>query len=375
MEALRDESVDGVRFLTLRGSTVDDGLLEQMSQLLESAFDGWPDFPLTVPTAEHIRWKLNPPGDRETAVTVTPDGAGLAATSTLLRRTYLLRGVSHTVADGADAAVAPAHQGRGYYSKRRGLSDTIAPDASFGMSFSHNERVLHVRRRVSEAEPANRLQTLELPLSGRRLAAPRHRAAAWLAPLASPLAWAAVLATRWRHRDSLTAPVKPTSIRLIDEFDRAADAFCASALVQFEMVQLRNREYLNWRYCDPRAGDWRVAVAESEGVMAGYVVYRPSSHRAILADLLTLPERLDVAAPLVEFVTSEVRAAGAASVRTWLPRKHPYTPVLKACGYIGIRRSPGANIRIKRLSEDDRRLILDDPDTRIHMMPGDTDMV
>jgi hypothetical protein len=58
---------------------------------------------------------------------------------------------------------------------------------------------------------------------------------------------------------------------------------------------------MNWRYCDPARGRFTVRVAERNGKILGYLVFKISEGSGYIVDLLALPGRIDESQ--LEFLT------------------------------------------------------------------------
>lgn len=99
--------------------------------------------------------------------------------------------------------------------------------------------------------------------------------------------------------------VKPdVKIYEISSFDDRIDIFWDEISEHYDYIVERRRDYLNWRYCDPRGGDFVVKQAEGGDRILGYSVLRINRYRkeypvGYVVDLLTLHDRPDVVDELV----------------------------------------------------------------------------
>lgn len=86
-------------------------------------------------------------------------------------------------------------------------------------------------------------------------------------------------------------------------------------------------------------------VAEEDGRILGYAVLKRDRDLGYIADLLALPNRLDVVRSLVEDALRSFREADVAGVVCWMTSRHPTTASWAATGSStrgGIRASPSA---------------------------------
>ena len=85
-------------------------------------------------------------------------------------------------------------------------------------------------------------------------------------------------------------------VQAIDRFDPALDATWARLGTSYAITLARDAAFLNWRYAEHPHLKYRFATAKKNGVVAGFMVWRPSTageKRAVITDFLV--EKGDVA--------------------------------------------------------------------------------
>ena len=183
----------------------------------------------------------------------------------------------------------------------------------------------------------------------------------------------------WSRLRSALGPmgVPDVTVRTLDSFDDRFPAFLESAAAAWDVIPMRSVEYLNWRFCDPRAGTFVVRATEQDRTLLGYAVLHQIGSRGHIMDLLALPDRLDVVRTLVGDAVSEFSAAGTAAVECWMLREQPYARVLRQAGFVLLPgRSAEEDSEIgwygPGLTAEDRTLLMS-PDARIHIVRRDFD--
>jgi hypothetical protein len=165
------------------------------------------------------------------------------------------------------------------------------------------------------------------------------------------------------------------SITTLERFDDRIEELFEEAARAFDFLVVRSRDYLNWRYCEPAAGRFTVRVAEEEGRLLGYLVFRIAEGEGYVADLLALPGRTDVVRSLIEDALHLLREAAVAQVTCWMISRHPYNGILQRYGFI----DSGRCVEFGCFTMDpDSTLVdflFDDPDARIHLTHGDSDWI
>lgn len=323
--------------LTVRFLRDDD--LAAVVQLLQDTFGTWPKVATSAPPIDHLRWKLGDgrPGESYHFVAEL-DGRIVG---------YQLNHMWHAKVGGHelrllrgwDSAVHPDLQGKGVMSVMRPeMNSFFATNSDFFLGGSDHPATprLHARGNEERRDIGHRWLVFVRPLTLR--AALR---AFKLRPNRSPqkLAESATTFVRWlaiEARERLAARDSSNSITTVDRFDERIDAFCEEASRPFDFIIVRNKELLNWRYADRRAGDFTIRLATEGDRVLGYCVLRVTNGRGHVADLLALPGRLDAVAALARDAAGSLRGR-APVVECWLFENHPDAATLDSCGFLGRR--------------------------------------
>jgi GNAT superfamily N-acetyltransferase len=243
------------------------------------------------------------------------------------------------------------------------------------LDFTQVAQLVHNRERRGTRQSGNPLSIFVRVLSARGAARERGRER-WRA-----LPGYAALAVRSRLRRfrlrGLARP--PFRVRSIDAFDSRVDRLFEVAAAPFELIPVRNAAFLNWRYLDGRIGWFTALVAEEEGELLGYAVFRLVGTRAHLADVLVMPGRSDVLRALLDRAVGLSGRHGASAVECTMMLHHPYTPALKAAGFVRVKRRSeeiahkfGVNPAKIDPTEID---FVQAPDVAIHIVEGDSDLI
>jgi hypothetical protein len=164
------------------------------------------------------------------------------------------------------------------------------------------------------------------------------------------------------------------SIAALERFDERIGGFFEEAARPFDFIVVRSADYLHWRYCDPAAGRFTIRVAEQQGRLLGYLVFKIAEGEGYIADLLALPGRSDVVRSLVEDALRHFREAGVEQVTCWMVSRHPYNGILRRYGFLDSGKDVGFGCREVSLDRSDLDF-LEDLRARIHLTHGDTDWI
>jgi hypothetical protein len=84
----------------------------------------------------------------------------------------------------------------------------------------------------------------------------------------------------------------------ITHFDSDFDVFWDKIKVNYNFIFEKNREYLNWRYTDPRGGNYHIFRAKISEIVIGFIVLQiinvDDYQEGFVTDMLALNDRTDV---------------------------------------------------------------------------------
>ena len=351
---------------------------EAIVELLELVFDGWPKFDLRCSPLEHWKWKYqdNPLQMNQFAVGVS-DNRIVGCNHYLPLKIKIGKKV-YQCTQGLDVAVHSDLRRMAIFNKMMDLG--IKMRKEFGSQFHYYvtwnlklskylsknyHRFPHHARRLFRIHDVG-LQLRKQPMKFGYI----YRSGGHLLKLAN------------KCRNALQ-PYRPSSydfyMEKIIHFDERVEGFWEEIRDHYHFIVERSRDYLNWRYCDPRGGDYLVKIVQRDAKILGYMVLRIDRHQqdypiGYIIDLLTLPNRLDVATALVENAVSYFDGHRINMILCMFMKNHPYEAILKRNGFIVKReRIPlfyKAYAEIKELTKREIR-----SPSRIHFVYGDLDVI
>jgi GNAT superfamily N-acetyltransferase len=365
-----------VRFRLVAKGEWSEHDVERMVDLLQLGFGDWPTVDPGVAPAEYLRWKMSSPGALFSA-SLGEAGDELVSTETCVGHRVLLRGREGVRIQFADTTVRPEWRGRGVSSASLAFRQrTIVHLYDVSIIDAQSAVMIQRAKKFGTRPLGNRIRPLVLPLERREFArrwALGKRLPPWLGAPAALLMAARSAALR-------VVPFRPESsgafrIAAAEHFDDRIDAFFSAAAAPWELVMVRSRAHLEWRYCDRRGGVFHTRVAQDEnGVLLGYAIGKARGDQGYLADLLALPGRLDVVSALVDEMDAVLEGAGCVDILCWLPERHPYRATLRRAGYLDARQRPLITYRPCGATPESLEFLAA-PETRVHFMLGDTDLV
>ncbi len=342
--------------------------------LLQSVFDGWPNFDLGCSALEHWRWKYR---DNVLSSVIT---LGVSENRVIgARHSYFIRikigEESFFSKYSADAAVDPEFRKMGVLNEMRDLSNelSVRAGARYIYYVSSNPILIRSWMRRRPPFPHGILNLVRVRDIGEQLKVMPVKNA-WLMRLGF---YMLKLFNGLRNIFG-SPPSRPVlNIDVVSSFDGRMDEFWGRVSEHHGFIVERSRGYLNWRYCDSRGGDFIVKQAEEGGRILGFIVLRVNRIRAdypvgFIVDLLTLPGRLDVADALVGDAVEYFDGQSINLVNFLVVKNHPYEKMMKRHGFLDSRVKPHLFYRSYG-EEDEIGKIGTAPADRIHFAYGDID--
>lgn len=123
----------------------------------------------------------------------------------------------------------------------------------------------------------------------------------------------------------------------IYSFEDNVNTFWQKASAQKEIMVVKDKEYLNWRYFDKPGEDYRVFLAKSGVDVVGYIVLKLGKinpTRGLIIDILTLPNDNSATEALVRKALEYFIENGILIISCFMLPDTQYYPILKKMGFI-----------------------------------------
>jgi hypothetical protein len=157
-----------------------------------------------------------------------------------------------------------------------------------------------------------------------------------------------------------------------NKFDSSVEVFWNNIKDGYNFILVKDQQYLNWRYCDRRGGDFFVFKAGTGGDLLGFVVVqldqKDGYSEGLIVDLLALPERLDVAYALMRRVCEFIDDRGVNAVYYECVDGHPYQSISTKNEFLDSRLGPYVRCV---MGDEDYQIINGSPPKMVYFNYGD----
>ena len=352
------------------------GDAENILELLAIGFAKWPKLNVACEPIDHWRWKYEDNPLKQKIITVAEvDGKLVGVNHTFLKKVKMFDRITY-FKYAADTVVHPGHRKKGIQKNLVSFNRAFGIDAGIEYIYwiTSNPIMVESYGKIRPQFPHKILNLVwvedadkqfdAIPVKNRLVMKTGFKAVKMMNKLVQTF-----------------TPSNPNlgefNIEPVEDFDERMDEFWDTISKHYEFIMFRDREYLNWRYCDPRAGKFRVTEAIEGnrilGFCATYVNIDIDDYPiGYIADILTLPERLDVSEALLSEAMDEFRENGVNIVNCQVIKDHPNERILQKRGFIDSRIKLHLFYNFYKPVDDLKKLENVSPE-KVHFMYGDID--
>lgn len=353
----------------------EEGIIELLE--LVSRGRAWPPFDLKCTPSDHWMWKFVDNPFKLTIIAVAEsEGRIIGCWHRIPQKIKFGETITYS-GQGVNVAVHPDFQGRGISSKLRELTFNISMKNNLPLSLgtNTNPKIRKSAMRRGAKDIATLLGMIKIDDVDLHLNMMKHenkllkKYGYYVLKIINKIS---KLKAFHEYK-----PVQDFHIKKIVKFDGKVDNFWVDIEKGFDFLVIKNKEYLNWRYCDPRGGKYVIKQVVSNDHVLGYSVLRINERVkdypiGYIVDLLVLPQRFDVAEALIKDALLYFDNMKVNSVHCWQFQNEYY----KICVNHGFINTGSVflqyNLLDKDLSLPDLSLISPE---NLHFALGDSDWI
>ena len=163
----------------------------------------------------------------------------------------------------------------------------------------------------------------------------------------------------------------------ITRFDNTINAFWETVKQHYVFSVNKTDDYLNWRYCDNRGGEYRVLLAREDGKILGYCVYKINHFIkeypvGYIIEVLAFPNREDVVKTLIDEALKRLDSMKINVVHAKTVKENSYENIFKQFGFVDALKKTYVNFCPVNIGEDLEKFVKASPDL-INFQYGDVE--
>jgi hypothetical protein len=348
----------------------------EIVRLLIDVYNGWPNFDLDYSPLEHWKWKYERDFINRKIIAVSNYKDRIVGVNHSIPVNVKIGEKMLSCYQASDLAIDPTCRGMGLYPRmheiKTNLQNKYRSHLNYGLS--GNPRVIESMNKIGRPKFPRQLISL-----ARIKDVDLHvKMSEMDNPMLSNIG-IHVLKTMSNIRRKDKINHRGFQIFDVNSFDEKYSLFWNEVKSNHDFIVKRNPDYLNLRYCDPRGGNYHIKSIEEKSRILGYIVLRINKINAeypigYIIDLLSLPDRLDVAESLVIDAMKYFDRHDVNVVRCLVVSGHSSEGLLRRYGFIDSR----SRLRLSLLPLDvgsEWDILMKAPANRLHFMYGDTDSI
>ncbi|MBD3206159.1 GNAT family N-acetyltransferase, partial [Candidatus Bathyarchaeota archaeon] len=307
----------------------------QIIELLHKVFNGWPKFNPGCSRLEHWRWKYidNPVNVGVTTCVSVNDGKIVGCMHDFQGQYHLFReGI--IAGKGADLAVHPKHRRQGLYSRMVDIlnESRVKNRVELTTFISDNPIVIERTKRrgsilLSPATTMVKINDIDLHLKHNHVENP------WIKKLGMSL-----LKTLNKPKQRVIKRSPDLRLEEKTSFGNEVDEYYNHVKTEYDFISVKYRDFLNWRYCDNRGGNYRPVQAWQSGELVGYIVSRIVNETqgypvGYIYEFQFIPGYLDVANSLLRETLDHLDSKSVNMIIAWALRGQSIIKIFNEAGF------------------------------------------
>ncbi|MCJ7774420.1 MAG: GNAT family N-acetyltransferase, partial [Desulfobacterales bacterium] len=278
--------------------SISPGDENKLIELLQIVPESWPPFDLQFSPLEHWYWRYRDNPSKLTMITVAKDGHEIVGCLHSIPRRIKIGDNILLGCCSQGFVVDPEYRRFGIGNKLELLIDNLRPDVDIAFSYFESGNPFYLRALKKRRHYFPVLLTHFVRIKDIKL---HLKMTSYKKKWVIHIAFRCLKIINQVHNFMNYYNNSKNSIHVqdINRFDTRIDKFWDKVSSDYKLISERTKEYMNWRYCDSRGGDYSVKCIQNEDNIFGYIILRINKMEknypvGYIVDMLTLPERPDI---------------------------------------------------------------------------------
>jgi len=351
---------------------------EAIVHFLRLPFEGWPRFDISCSPLDHWKWKFLDNPLKLTISSLCVKEGKIVGCLHGIPRMVKIRDRLLLCASGADAGVHPSFRRLRLFDKMDGLTKQLMTKSGVVLFYAVSSNPVIIKycswaEHIFARSPLEYVRIIDVSLHLKTTSNKHPHMRKYFLGLLKVLS----------RLETSTPTIQPKDeefhISRISSFDDRIEDFWNMVKNHYAFIIERRKNYMNWRYCDSRGGNYTIRIAEKKGEQGimGYVITRINKYQrdypvGYIVDLLTLPQRLDVAYALMRDALRDLDEQKTNITKCLIIKGHEHERIIKRCGFLNSRRKIGLVYR-PHATISQQNGFFNIATDRVHLVYGDYD--
>lgn len=306
----------------------------EIVELLELVFEGWPSFDLKRSNLDYWKWKykISTQYKNKIIVGINEKNEIVGCNHLRMNMDFLFGDKLRKICVGADSAVHPDYRKMGMFTKMDEIIDYS--DIYAGISYTSNQIMKNYVTKFSNCMFPNKIYSY-IKINDIENYSKHHEISF-------------IKKTGYKGFATFKNILVPTrsevAVRRIKIFDDGVTAFWENIRGNYKFCSVKDAEWLNYRYCDIRGGEYQLFLAEENRSVLGYCVTRvnkvnPLVPVGFIMELMCPVRQTDIADALLLEAHKAFNEQSVIDVQIWVSGGSFLEKIAKRHGYVNTRKN------------------------------------
>jgi predicted N-acetyltransferase YhbS len=288
-----------------------EGDEKQITILLSSVFNGWPKQDISCSSEEFWRWKYHDSPAGRSYVYVALDGEEVIGCHHMMPSNVLIGGEVVKSVTSVDLAVHVDYRGMGLMSDISVPNEDMAESEGVKFNYFITRNPLMIKTFTSSKDLSKRRSRFPVDIRNHVRIIDIEKQLENMPMDNSFIIKTGLYALRTINaiKNTIAGDTKKVGefeLKELNLFGLDADKLWDKVKKNYAYIAERKRDFLNWRYCDPRLDGFEVKGAyDKRGELLGYIVFKINRYResypiGYIVDLIYHEDRKDIADALLK---------------------------------------------------------------------------
>lgn len=350
-------------------------------KLLEDVFTKWPDRDIPCSSVDFWKWKyLDSPYNFNTIAVAELNNRIIGCYHAQHYYT-LFNGETYLTRLGTDVATHPDFRGMGLFNKMLDIHNELEKnlDARLNIAVHVNPILIdRVKRKISEMNDriifdriyeASLIDSISLHLNNTSDSDYIKKYIGFYV-----LKTITKLSNLYDSRNNSKEKIK---FILTSKFDDKINQLLKKEYASLEFGVIKNEKYLNWRYCDKRAGNYIIKNIYYKDELIGYYVLKINKikeyYTGNIVDFFVSRNHYDLYNYIIKDILKEFKSSNVNVVRQWIIKNSITEKILNKNGFIDTKSGIPVLVIRKLMPEINLDLLFNIDPSHINFHMGDTE--
>lgn len=308
-----------------------DGDEVQIIDVLSKSFKKWPGIDISVSKLDHWKWKFQDDPVGTSLIMVIEDSGKIVGCWHRIISKININNHELIAAQGADIAILPEYQGKGLSSKLRmkvyELEEKGKIDFTYGFT-SHPKILMTAYKGKQVKLPGVITEYIKINDINKYIMINNK-------PFLKTFLYYYLSHQLNKFTNLMNKKnIENCDIKKIDLFDENINKFYNKIIKKYGFITIKDKKYLNWRYCDYRSAKYNIFTLLHNEEIMGYAIISIKDNEGYIVELLSSDDDENIYSCLINECIKYFDENKINVIRYLITENHPYATFIQKYGFV-----------------------------------------